>query len=567
MSTETHVFFCGKLPSKAALMRAMKELGFPFALKPATGSLERQSGFMPMTLRREETGVEFDAYDDHAAVEEFAAEGVDASFERRASFRWGGDFQEAVAGMCAAAALAKLVNGVVFDEAENRLLSVDGAIAVARQNLETFLKPEDKPSRGTRPADIKRYLKPLLKQRSDLALVGRHLIIRPVRHLLRGVLLDRTGDKYQFQVWRYINPLYGSADSVGYGGSIHGTAWRVWQPHFEPLLLDALAEDIFDHVGEITTLDDFARRFEGDEDRAGARCQALLLAGRRDLAVQLVDEIERTYRDHHYWPRWVEHWRRFLERDIDEVCAEFRSKEARTAKELKLGDIWEPAPFPVEVPEAERMAKCAEPRFTTTPWVPRPSWLVQEAPGRPGEVAFAKGVLWRKGRIVMLIPLTREQAEERYRTRQDYVLVTRLAGETLLVLYHRTGWSPHNPQQPRNPDFVPTRGFWLEAYGSLGRSHTRFDEDFERRGVVRMRSANVYDRTSGQNVWHAFNDFEGGAKSIHDSRGGQAAYARRSLTPSDILLCERDAPAFGEFKDLWQRVERYLANEGFGSFA
>jgi hypothetical protein len=67
-------------------------------------------------------------------------------------------------------------------------------------------------------------------------------------------------------------------------------------------------------------------------------------------------------------------------------------------------------------------------------------------------------------------------------------------------------------------------------------------------------------------VWHAFNDFEGGAKSIHDSRGGQAAYARRSLTPSDILLCERDAPAFGEFKDLWQRVERYLANEGFGSF-
>src|ERR1700704_2101114 len=142
MSTETHVFFRGKLPSKAALMRAMKELGFPFALKPATGSLERQSGFMPMTLRREETGVEFDVYDDHAAVEEFAAEGVDASFERRASFRWGSDFSEAVAGMCAAAALAKLTSGVVFDEAENRLLSVDEAIELARRNLDELPRPK-----------------------------------------------------------------------------------------------------------------------------------------------------------------------------------------------------------------------------------------------------------------------------------------------------------------------------------------------------------------------------------------------------------------------------------------
>ena len=37
--------------------------------------------------------------------------------------------------MCGAAALAKLVDGVVFDEAENRLLSVEDAIAVARANL------------------------------------------------------------------------------------------------------------------------------------------------------------------------------------------------------------------------------------------------------------------------------------------------------------------------------------------------------------------------------------------------------------------------------------------------
>jgi hypothetical protein len=40
MAMERHVFFRGGLPSKAALARTMKELGFRFVLKPATGSLE-----------------------------------------------------------------------------------------------------------------------------------------------------------------------------------------------------------------------------------------------------------------------------------------------------------------------------------------------------------------------------------------------------------------------------------------------------------------------------------------------------------------------------------------------
>src|SRR3954467_12400860 len=143
MSMETHVFFRGKLPTKAALSRAMKELGFSFSISPSTGSLEQQTGFMPMKRRGEETGVEFDVYNDHSSVEEFADAGVAAGFERRATLRWGGVFKEAVAGMSAAATLAKLMNGVVFDEAEDKLLSADDAIALARKNLQELVKPED----------------------------------------------------------------------------------------------------------------------------------------------------------------------------------------------------------------------------------------------------------------------------------------------------------------------------------------------------------------------------------------------------------------------------------------
>jgi hypothetical protein len=570
MSTETHVFFRGKLPTKAALSRAMKELGFPFSIRPATGSLEQQSGFMPMMLRREETGVEFDVWNDHFAVAEFADVGVDPSFERVANFRWGGDFQEAVAGMCAAAALAQLMNGVVFDEAENKLLSVDDAVEVAKRNLETLVKRDEPARLGTRPADLKRYLKPLLKQRSDLVLIGRLLIIRPVRHLLRGVFFDRTSDKYQFRMWRYITPLFPVKEGVSYRKEIHPVTWQVWQPHFNDLLFDSLAEDIFDHVGQISTLGDFARELDvtyldGRTRFQYTRIAAFALAGLREEATRLVDELERSDRDN-YWRHSAKTQRAFLERKADDLCAEFRRKEADAAKELELGSVWEPTPFPAEVPEAER-TRCAEPHFVTTPWIARPPGLVGQLPDNPGEIRFARKALSRKDGLIMLVPFTREAAEEMHRTRQAYVLATRLSRQTLLVLHHQTHWSPHDPEQSRNPDYVPTREFRLEAYGALGRLQARFTEGFDKRGVVELLAVSVYDRTITHQEWYAFNKCDERKKSICDHREGQRGYELRPMSDSDLSLCEFAEPSFGEFNDLWLRVSSYLKNEGFGSFA
>jgi hypothetical protein len=62
---EVHVLFRGKLPSKPALTRTMRELGFPCAISDK-GSLEQQNGYMPMRVRREESGVEFDVFDGRA---------------------------------------------------------------------------------------------------------------------------------------------------------------------------------------------------------------------------------------------------------------------------------------------------------------------------------------------------------------------------------------------------------------------------------------------------------------------------------------------------------------------
>jgi len=527
---ETHVFFRGKLPSKATLSRAMKELGFPFSITPATGSLEAQKGFMPMKLRGEETGVEFDIFGDRVAIEEFADVGVDASFERRASLRWGGDFEEAVAGMCAAAALAKLVDGVVFDEAEDRLLSVDDAIAVARENLQRLLQPEDKKRLpGTRPADLKRYLKPLLKQRSDLVLIGRLLVIRPVRHLLRGAFFGRTSDKFRFRVLSCVKPLFSVERRFGFDfcADVHRHLdWTVWQPYFEALLFDALDEDVFQPVGKLTSL----AQFDGDlgigkmnnyRDNFSVRVAALVLAGQRERAAELIEkELARTEREKYEYGHHVAGKQRaLLEHDVESLCAEFRAMERQAAEVHKLGDAWEPTPFPVELPAAERARRCDDPPFVTKPWIPRPPRLVEPTPDQVGEVRFAHDILWREGGVVMFVAFTREEAEEKHRTRQDYALAARLPDGNLIVVRHDTGWSPHDPAQPRNPNYVPTRTFYLEAYGARGRVlHVNFDERFENRGVLKMGSINVFEPISQNGFWYAFNSVHERTKSIAPTR-------------------------------------------------
>jgi hypothetical protein len=343
MSMETHVFFRGKLPTRAALSRVMKELGFPFAITPSAGSLERQSGFMPMKRRGEETGVEFDVYSDHAAVEEFADVGVDAGFERRASLRWGGDFQEAVAGMSAAAALAQLMNGVVFDEAEDRLLSADDAIAVARKNLQELVKPEDVKRPGTRPADLKRYLKPLLKQRSDLVLIGRLLLIRPVRHIIRGVFFARTSDKYEFQVVRYVRPLFELGESSFFHAEIDFGLCRVWDPDFSALLFDALDQDIFSQVAGLRKLEDFDRDLgNGDQGfiaRFEATVTALLLSGDRKRADELIAKCDAQAGNNWYLQGLIRNQRALFERDTASLCAEFRARESKVVNVIQLGNL------------------------------------------------------------------------------------------------------------------------------------------------------------------------------------------------------------------------------------
>jgi hypothetical protein len=563
MSMETHVFFRGKLPTKAALSRAMKELGLPFSITPSTGSLEHQSGFMPMKRRGEETGVEFDVYSDHAAVEEFADVGVDAGFERRASLRWGGDFQEAVAGMSAAAALAKLMNGVVFDEAEDKLLSADDAIAVARKNLQELVKPEDTKHPGTRPADLKRYLKPLLKQRSDLVLIGRLLVIRPVRHIVRGIFFDRTSDKYLFKIHVILRLLVQPGERMFLRGEVDIDHCRVWDPEFPALLFHVLDQDVFSKLANLRRLADVDRDL-GRVDEWGiadfhATVDALILAGRRERASELIDSFEAQPGNKERWQTWVRNQRSLLDQDAASLGAAFRLQEEKVAKVHRLGDAWEPSPFPIEVPEGERAQRCDEPPLPARPWMVPPPGLVNAPPTQPGEIGYASKLLRRRSGLALVIALTREEAEERHRTRQDYVLAMRRPDESLLVVRHLTGWSPHDPERMRNS----YRRFLVELHGPEGLSlDASIHEEIERPRVLRMWSIDVHRKFGHRKIWNVHNDIRARTITIHDYRKASDDYTERPMTDAEFDLCEFAEPEFDDFNELWRHVETFLEREG-----
>lgn len=473
-----------------------------------------------MRLRGEESGVEFDTYASREEIEEDLEIDIDPRFTRGANFRWNSDADEGVVAYCFAGALARLVNGLVLDVDSETMLTADETIARARKDLKNTTPPPRQ--RGTRPANIRHYLKPLLQERSDLALIGRMLIIRPVRHLLRYGRLDRTSDRYGFRLWRSCTPLYAPNGSTG--DMLHDGAFKIWRPHFEPLLMATLAEEVFEPLARITTLTDFASQKTGNTPFRFAQVTSLLLAGERDRAAALVEETEREY-------EWLatemrQHWDH-ISADIERTCAEYHAKEAETVKAMKLERFWEPSPFPVELPGSGRPCKSDEPSFVTTPWPAPPPWLWQELPQAAGSVCYARDKLYRGQDIALLVALTRDETEERHRMQETYVLAARVPDGLLAVIRRSTLYDRHSPKDDRTDPYEPDIS--ISLHGRAHVAHTHIWHSDRAAGICQITRFEVRDRTTSRD-WECDLDLKRSTKTIWDDRSGERVYSETVLT-------------------------------------
>ena len=126
MSTELYVFLeDSRVPSRDDWQLAIDQLAFPLQLE-ADWDLHSDSGFLPAILAGAESGFEFYLEE---LPEGDPGIGLEAApCDRVAAFRLGGDMQELVSAMYAAAALTDVAKGRFYDEEKHSL--VDGPAAV-----------------------------------------------------------------------------------------------------------------------------------------------------------------------------------------------------------------------------------------------------------------------------------------------------------------------------------------------------------------------------------------------------------------------------------------------------
>ena len=89
-------------------------------------------------------------------------------------------------------------------------------------------------------------LAPLLAKRSDLALVGDLLVIRPVRHLIRGVEFRWHERQTDCSARPFIQTLYQNVLPFMRDAAVSA---YIENPIFAPMLFDRLAEEIFEPLG------------------------------------------------------------------------------------------------------------------------------------------------------------------------------------------------------------------------------------------------------------------------------------------------------------------------------
>jgi hypothetical protein len=136
MSMEMRVFFAGPLPTLAAVTQSMQQLGLNFAITDQELGPDN-SGYMPMSYGNghdaRETGVEVHVGSAVESIADLGIEGIDPKLNNEISFRWGGDAMEGACAEALAAAIATLTGGVILEDQEGIIISVETAIGYCHE--------------------------------------------------------------------------------------------------------------------------------------------------------------------------------------------------------------------------------------------------------------------------------------------------------------------------------------------------------------------------------------------------------------------------------------------------
>lgn len=248
----------------------------------------------------------------------------------------------------------------------------------------------------TTASEVKAWLRPLLRRRGDLTLVGRNLVIGPVKHIVRGIYFDASWDKNLCRPVWYVNKLCSFHDEQS-GISFENSGWFPLKRTLEQGFLDDViskteaaldldfsrvltVEDFLAQTDPVT-LNGFGKLHRSLSSRPPHYATVLAALGRmveaRDVLAPAVEGLKQT-RLARLSRAEAEFSRRsnsaigkldmeYAAHDLDNIeklspllalleggdragiGALLREWERRTVKGWKLEHLWESTPFPIEL--------------------------------------------------------------------------------------------------------------------------------------------------------------------------------------------------------------------------
>jgi hypothetical protein len=223
----------------------------------------------------------------------------------------------------------------------------------------------------TTVAQIKRALKPLLQKHEDLVLERDLLVVIPVNHVLRGILIERTGAADRFKPRWFVIHLfeYQTWMRLSWGHELFRRSHGLWfwsNPASIPVLFEEIEQNALPKLRAIQTLEDFVA-FVTAHPRSHhladppTKLVVDVALGELESAREICNGFLPKYTEATYG-RDAEDKMQF--RNLKELCrglalddraglaALLHETEAQTVKNLKLEHLWQPSPFPLELQPA-----------------------------------------------------------------------------------------------------------------------------------------------------------------------------------------------------------------------
>jgi hypothetical protein len=210
---------------------------------------------------------------------------------------------------------------------------------------------------------IKTLIRPLLERHSDLAMWGRWIVVKPVRHVFRGILLDRTSGADFTWAKLAVRHLFEFSRTIPLDWGADYPWLDLSKPEHLEYLIDGIDRVSLPELRPVQTIEDLvayvdkhrARHWLFDMPDTRVIFDAAL--GNLDDAKAIAEEnIDRWSSEDPLWDQedrqrmagLVQLHDCLVRGDTAGIAGLLHEWEAATVGRNKLESLWEPTPFPLE---------------------------------------------------------------------------------------------------------------------------------------------------------------------------------------------------------------------------